>query len=129
MSKSKAKPLPVLDQRPPIGNVFEPGVVQLTCGCSEERRRACLQRPSRFGPHVVLASAIPSERCHIYVTETDLIELTHDIVRARFQVQDKASLPTKESVLAYLADVCAGDDIDDHKAIESAMDTIRREVP
>lgn len=75
-----------IEQRPAIGNVFAPGVVKLTCGCSAERRRLCKQRGFYMQePHgEAPAVKVPNEHCHIFVTENDLIALAHTVTQSRF---------------------------------------------
>lgn len=88
MAKKKRK---TREQRPAIGEVIAPGVVKLTCGCSAERRALCKQRGFWVeNPLTGPPRKRPNEHCHIFVTEGDLIEMAHDVVRARFSQTSEA---------------------------------------
>jgi len=83
--KTKKAPRKAKAPDPGINDVFEPGVVKVTCGCSKERAERCLQR-GFYHEHTLAGTPIKrdNEHCHIFVDELDLIRLKNDVIQARF---------------------------------------------
>lgn len=89
-----------------VDDVFKPGVVKLSCGCSRERAAQCHQKgvyKERGHPEV------ENQQCHIFMHEDDLLDLTFEVIRARFLSAGNAeSNPSKEAVVRFLYSAEAG---------------------
>ena len=68
-----------------IESVFTPGVVKISCGCAPERSARCLQRGRTREHDGSLNPESPlNKQCHVFVTESDLLNMAHDVIHARF---------------------------------------------
>lgn len=85
-----------------VDSVFTPGVVKVSCGCSPERAAQCQQKGQWHDPHHS-DEPVKNEQCHVFVHELDLLDMTFDVIKARFASAAEAeSNPGVEGVLNFL---------------------------